>query len=216
MKLNNIAKFFTPSNKVFFTLFEDVADRLQKMGEHIKVFANEPNASVRLSMFQEMEQFEHDNDKVTHTVYTELGHTFITPFDREDIHTLIGVLEDVADFIHSAEKRMVFYHFNPNETFIIKFVNMISDVCKEIKEAVYCLRELNVNTHRLSEAVIRINSIENQADDVFDVLIEQLFSHEENIKEFIKKKEILQVLEDTIDQCEDVANTISGIAIKYT
>jgi uncharacterized protein Yka (UPF0111/DUF47 family) len=84
----------------------------------------------------------------------------------------------------------------------------------EIKKAVFGLRDMK-NLREMTEAMVKVNSIENQADDVFDMSIEMLFQQENDFKEVIKKREIYQVMEIVTDKCEDAANVIESIIIKY-
>jgi uncharacterized protein Yka (UPF0111/DUF47 family) len=175
---------------------------------------NEPDEDKRASILGKLEFLEHKNDDLTHTVFTELGRNFITPFDREDIHHLATALDDIADYIYASGKKINFYKINPNDTGIKKMTEMILQGTIETKKAVYGLRDMK-NLREMTEALVKINSIENQADDVFDMSIEMLFSNEQDFKEVIKKREIYQVLEIATDKCEDVGNVIESIIIKY-
>src|SRR6187402_3062626 len=96
--INTILKIFLPKDKVFYQLFESVSGVLVKMGDKLKEVVNEPDFDKRGQMIQEIEDMEHVNDDYTHTIFTELGKNFITPFDREDIHYLASALDDIADY----------------------------------------------------------------------------------------------------------------------
>ena len=97
MGLNSVLKIFLPKDRIFFQLFENVAQELVKMGDKLKEVVNEPDFDKRASFIQEIEDMEHVNDELTHNIFTELGKNFITPFDREDIHYLASALDDIAD-----------------------------------------------------------------------------------------------------------------------
>jgi uncharacterized protein Yka (UPF0111/DUF47 family) len=161
-----------------------------------------------------VEDLEHANDELTHNVFTELGRNFITPFDREDIHYLATSLDDIADYIYAAAKKINFYRVNPNDTGMQKFAELIEQAAFQVKIAVTELRDMK-NMRNNTEALVKINSIENQADDVFDMSIEKLFDTEPDAKEVIKKREIYQVMEIVTDKCEDASNVIESIIIKY-
>jgi uncharacterized protein Yka (UPF0111/DUF47 family) len=105
MGFNNIGKLFMPKNKVFYELFEDVADRVSEMGYKLKEMVNEPNADKRANLLSVLEDLEHKNDDTTHQIFTELGRNFITPFDREDIHSLATALDDIADYTYATAKK---------------------------------------------------------------------------------------------------------------
>ncbi len=214
MGLNNIGKLFMPKNKVFYELFEDVAERVHEMGLKLKEFVNEPDADKRSNLLSQIEDMEHKNDDSTHQIFTELGRNFITPFDREDIHYLASALDDIADYIFASAKKINFYKVNPNDSGILKLSEMILQGSLEIKKSVHGLRDMK-NLREMTEALVKVNSIENQADDVFDMSIEMLFNQENDFKEVIKKREIYQVMEIATDKCEDAANVIESIIIKY-
>jgi len=112
------------------------------------------------------------------------------------------------------QKKINFYKINPNDTGIHKLTELIQQGTIEAKKAVLGLRNMK-NIKEMTEAMIKVNSIENQADDVFDMSIERLFEQENDFKEVIKKREIYQVLEIATDKIEDVSNVIETIIIKY-
>jgi uncharacterized protein len=213
--LNSLGRLFMPKNTIFYELFESVADNVQDMGELIKQVVHEADSDKRASLISKVEDLEHKNDDYTHQIFTELGRNFITPFDREDIHQLATALDDVCDYIFATAKKINFYRVNPNDSAIHKFADLIQEGCVEIKKAVKGLRNMK-NLREMTEALVRINSMENQGDDIFDMSIENLFENENNVKELIKKREIYQVMEVVTDKFEDAANVIESIIIKYS
>ncbi len=214
MGINTILKIFLPKDRIFYQLFENVSDVLVKMGEKLKDVVNEPDFDKRAQMIKEIEDMEHVNDDYTHNIFTELGKNFITPFDREDIHYLATALDDIADYIYSSAKKINFYRVNPNDMGIQKMADLIALGCIQVDNAVKELRNMK-NMRRITDALVSINSIENQADDIFDMSIERLFATEPDAKELIKKREIYQVMEIVTDKCEDAANVIESIIVKY-
>ncbi len=214
MGLNSFGKLFMPKNKVFYELFEQVADTVEEMGKTLKRVVNEPDFNNRAPIIKQIEDLEHKNDETTHKIFLELSSNFITPFDREDIHYLASSLDDIADYIYSSAKKINFYNVNPNESGIQKLADLVELGTIEIKKAVYGLRDMK-QLRQMTEAFIKINSIENQADDVFDMSIEKLFQNENDFKEVIKRREIYQAMETATDKCEDAANVIESIIIKY-
>jgi uncharacterized protein Yka (UPF0111/DUF47 family) len=215
MALNSIMKIFMPKDKIFYSLFEEVADGVAKMGKLLKNMVREPDAEKRASLASLVEDQEHVNDDLTHKVFTELGRNFITPFDREDIHYLASALDDICDYIYSTTKKINFYKVNPNDTGIQKLADLIEEGTIQIREAVGELRNMR-DMRKITDALVKINSIENQADDIFDMSIDRLFDTEPDAKEVIKKREIYQVMEVVTDKCEDAANVIESIIIKYS
>ena len=215
MALQSFLKIFMPKNKIFYELFEKVAGNVAKMGTLLRDVVAEPDFDKRASLITKLEDLEHANDELTHNLFTELGRNFITPFDREDIHYLATSLDDIADYIYAAGKKINFYRVNPNDTGMHKFSELIEQGAEQIRVAVYELRDMK-NMRNITEALVKINSIENQADDIFDFSIERLFDSEPDAKEVIKKRDIYQVMEIVTDKCEDASNVIESIIIKYS
>jgi predicted phosphate transport protein (TIGR00153 family) len=213
--MSGILSYFLPKDKVFYSLFEEASDNLQEIAKMLVKVVNEPDYNKRGVLIKEMEEIEHKNDEVTHKIFIELGRNFITPFDREDIHALASALDDIADYIYSAAKKINFYKIDPiSDQGIQKTAEAIKEAVAAVKAAVMELRNLK-NTQKIIECVIKINSIENSADDIFDMSIERLFESDVDAKELIKRREIYQVMETATDKCEDAGNVIESIVVKY-
>jgi uncharacterized protein len=214
MAANSFLKFFLPKDRIFYQLFESVSGTLVIMGEKLKEVVNEPDFDRRGQFIKEVEDMEHTCDDFTHEIFTQLGKNFITPFDREDIHYLASALDDIADYIYASAKKINFYKVNPNDIGIQKMADVIAQGCVAVNRAIVELRNMK-NMRQITDALVTINSIENQGDDIFDMSIERLFDTEPDAKEVIKKREIYQVMEIVTDKCEDAANVIESIIVKY-
>lgn len=214
MAFNSIMKIFQPKDRVFYTLFEEVVQTVTEMSDLLKKLIIESERDKRFAILNEIENAEHKNDDTTHRIYTELGRTFITPFDREDIHFLATALDDVADYIYASAKRMTFYNIS-NDEGIIKLANLIAFAVHELKIAVQGLRNMR-DLQAMTTALVKINSIENQADDIYDLSVERLFDMEQDVKLLIKKREVYHAMETATDKCEDAGNAIETIIIKYS
>ena len=214
MALNSILKIFLPKDRIFYDLFEQVADNVSLMSKKLKSMVFENDFDKRAATISQLEDLEHTNDELTHRIFTELGRNFITPFDREDIHYLASSLDDIADYIYASAKKINFYRVNPNDSGIQKLAEIIENICAQVRNAVGELRNMK-DMRLITESLVKINSMENQADDVFDMSIENLFATEPDAKEVIKKREIYQVMEIVTDKCEDAGNVIESIIIKY-
>jgi predicted phosphate transport protein (TIGR00153 family) len=211
----SLTKFFSPKDKVFYGLFEEVANNGAIMAEKLAALVAETDYQKRSTMIKPIEDLEHANDELTHRIFTELGRNFITPFDREDIHLLASALDDIADYIYASAKKIKLYHINPTDDGIQRLAELVVQSTKAVQQAVLELRNMK-NIRQITDSLVKINSIENQADDISDMFIERLFSMEPDAKEIIKKREIYQVLEDVTDKCEDAANVIESIIVKYS
>jgi len=213
--MSGILSYFLPKDKVFYNLFEEASDNLENIGKKLVQLVHEPDFSKRAILITEMEDIEHKNDEITHRIFIELGKNFITPFDREDIHSLATALDDIADYVYAAGKKINFYKIDPiSDEGIQKTAGAINDAVIAVKAAVKELRNLK-NTQKIIECVIKINSIENNADDLFDMSIERLFDSDVDAKELIKRRELYMIMETATDKCEDAGNVIESIVVKY-
>lgn len=210
----NILKFFLPKDRIFYSLFEQASQNLESIAEKLVKCVNESDFNKRAEIIKEMEDLEHQNDDLTHQIFVELGKNFITPFDREDIHSLATSLDDIADYIYATAKKINFYKVDPSDQGILKMADAIQQAVLAVNAAVKELRNLK-NTQKIIECVIKINSVENQADDIFDLSIEKLFDSDIDAKDLIKKREIYQFMETATDKCEDAGNVIESIVVKY-
>ncbi|MFC5282528.1 DUF47 domain-containing protein [Pedobacter alpinus] len=211
--MNNIFSYFIPKDRKFFPLFENASANLVEMSVLLKLLVETDDLKVRLPLHKQIEQLEHKGDEITHQVYLELSKTFITPFDREDIHALATALDDVADYMHGSSNRILLYNVNESTEAIKKLAELVGQACVDVDKAIKELKNLK-NIRLIADSCVRINSIENQADYVFDKAIGDLFDFEDDAKVIMKYKEVLSGLESATDMCEDVANVLETILVK--
>lgn len=214
MGFGSFLKIFTPKDRVFYTLFEEVSTNLTQMGDIFHKAVNETDFNAREALLKGLEEWEHKNDEVTHRVFVELGSNFITPFDREDIHYLATSLDDIADYIWGSAKRMMNYYINDVDETMLGFADIIQKAITALNKGVYGLRDMK-DLRSITEACVLINSYENEGDDMLDRGMMNLFSSNINPVDLIKKKDLYQMLEIVTDKCEDAANVIESIIIKY-
>ena len=213
MSLNSIFQYFVPKDKkIFFPLFEQAASNVVEMA-NLMVKAVNGVYETREEIYQQIDRLENDGDEITHQIYLELGKNFITPFDREDIHSLATAIDDVADLIQGSANRMSLYQIQDMTEPILKLAELIQQASNDLQKAVAELKDLK-NVRNIAESCIRINSIENQADYVFDRAVADLFLYEKDAIKLIKYKEILAALETATDKCEDAANVMESIIVK--
>lgn len=214
MSLNSIFQYFIPKDKNFFPLFEQASNNLIHMAELLNKAVNTKNADDRLELFKEIENLEHVGDDITHQIYLELSKNFITPFDREDIHQLATAIDDVADYIHGSANRMNLYNVDHITEPIQRLAELILQAVIDLDKAIKELKNLK-NKRAIADSCVRINSIENQADYVFDKAVAELFDFEKDAVQLIKYKEVLSALETATDMCEDAANVLESILVKH-
>jgi predicted phosphate transport protein (TIGR00153 family) len=211
----SLLRFFVPQDRKFFPLFEKASGNLLNISKVLVEMANTSSPDKRRELIKEIERLEHVGDGVTHEIFNELSANFITPFDREDIHNMISSLDDVVDFIHGSAKRIDLYKISEITPSMVKLAELVLQGAEELNTAVCNLRNMS-NAGKIRECCVKINSIENHADDIFDMSIAQLFEEEKDAVKIIKLKEVLSALETATDKCEDAANAISSIIIKYS
>ena len=213
MKISNLFSFMVPKNALFFDLFaEDTANLVEQARVFNTLFTTH-DKDQQLTIIRRVKELETVGDEITHKIFLELSSNFITPFDREDIHALATSLDDIADYIHGSASRIELYNVKE----FSKTMEMLSEVIVkqviEIDAAVKDMKNMR-NAQRVREAIIRVNSLENHADDLFDEAIGRLFAEEVPALELIKIKEVLANLETATDKCEDVANVLASILVK--
>jgi predicted phosphate transport protein (TIGR00153 family) len=214
MSLNSIFQYFVPKDKkIFFPLFEQAASNVVAIATVLVEAVNSANPATREELYKQIDKLENRGDELTHQIYLELGKNFITPFDREDIHALATAIDDVADNIQGAANRMSLYRIDEFNDHIRKLSDLILQGSIDLEKAVRGLKDLR-NVRNIADSCIRINSIENQADYVFDRAVADLFLYEKDAIKLIKYNEILAALENATDMCEDAANVMESILVK--
>ena len=213
MRIDGISRFFIPKDKKFLPLFRAAADNLVTISTTLVILLEEKSPARRRELTDEIARLEHVGDDTTHTVMSELNATLITPFDPEDIHKLAAALDDVADNVHKAAKKLDLYGVVEPRPAMKSLAGLIKKSVHEVHEAIGELSNLH-RTHCIIEAVVKIKGYEDSADEVSEMEIARLFSKTKDVRELIKEKEILEVLEIATDRCDDVANTLESIVIK--
>ena len=214
MSISSFFHSFSSRNKVFYNIFEEMVENIIKMNELFEQAISEMDIAKRTSIVKTIKDFEHKNDQLTHQVFTELSRNFITPFDREDVHGLVSALDDVSDYIDVTAKKIIIYRLEKLDSEIFKMAEINKDAIHNLKDAIYGLRDLK-HVGKINEACVKINGAENRADDVFESALMDLLDHEKDAATIIKKKDVLQSLELVSDKCEDVADVITSIIVKY-
>jgi predicted phosphate transport protein (TIGR00153 family) len=212
MEIGRIFSFLVPKDKNFFKLFAQSSANLVDISKTFSEMVNAPYER-RQELIKKIGDLEHVGDDITHRIFTELSTNFITPFDREDISYLASSLDDIVDYIDGSAKRMHTYKIEETSDAMKRLSEIIENSAKEIDIAITNMKEMG-NSVRVREAIVRINSLENHADDVFDAAIADLFDNEKDAVKIMKIKEILSNMETATDKCEDVANVIETIIVK--
>jgi predicted phosphate transport protein (TIGR00153 family) len=199
-----------PRDNSFFAMFSAMSDNLIA-GARVLVdlFANYQDVEKQI---EQIHRIEREGDELTHAILTKLNQTFITPFDREDIHELASKLDDVLDFINAAGARIVMYRISAPPPAAGELANIILMQSQELQKAVSLMQKSgNILAH-----CVEINRLENEADLVSQQAIARLFECEKDPINLIKIKELLEFLERATDKAEDVANVLETVVLKNT
>jgi len=162
---------------------------------------------------QKIKSLEHDGDRITHETLETLNKTFITPIDREDIHSLISKIDDILDLIDAAAHRLVIYRIDKPSPELIAISAQLIKPIEAIKGALLLLDNMK-NAKQILDYCVEVNRLENEADSLHRVAIGNLFDNEKDPIRLLKFKEIYENLEEATDRCEDVANIIESVVIK--
>ncbi len=206
-----------PREGNFFEMFNQHADRIVEAARAFaKLVEHYGDAHLREKYNQEVDDAERAADRVTHDVNKSIHKTFITPIDREQIHTLINTMDDVADLIQDSAETMALYDVRHMTEEITRLTDLSVKCCERVKDAVYLLAK--IADPGTAEAALKtceeIDRLESDADRVMRAAMSKLFRSEPDVREVIKLKAIYELLETITDKCEDVANVIEGIILE--
>jgi len=198
-----------PKEERFYDDFTAMAEQIKKGAELLEAMLA-PDRPV-WDKADEIKEVEHKCDFLTHEIIQRLNRTFVTPLDREDIHTLARSLDDVMDAIDASAALVKLYRLDPIRFGAREQARIISACTGEVRKALEALElSKGIGVH-----AIEINRLENEADRVHQLAVGRLFDEESNPIVVLKWKETLDFLEDATDCCEDVANVIEGVMVKH-
>jgi uncharacterized protein len=199
-----------PRDNSFFSMFSAMSDNLIAGARTlVDLFANYRDVEKQV---ETIHRIEREGDELTHAILTKLNQTFITPFDREDIHELASKLDDVLDFINAAGARIEMYRIAAPPPAAGELATIILMQCQALQQAVSLMQKNgDILTH-----CVEINRLENEADQVSQQAIATLFDREKDPINLIKIKELLECLERATDKAEDVANVLETVVLKNT
>ena len=200
-----------PQDTVFFDLFEGMGRLAIASAQHLKELTQHfPNINDDVTRIR---QAEHNADQLAHQALERLDRTFITPFDREDIHQLVNELDDIIDNIDALAKRFTLYHVTRMEATFVKQCDVLVEATTVLSDAVGQLR----TTHKLADLnprLIEVHRLESIGDDNHHAAISDLYGGSHDPLHVMKWKEIYDYVENALDGCEDVTHTIERIVLK--
>ena len=208
---------FLPREDNFFELFNKHADRIVEAAQAFsRLIEFYSDADLREKYTADVIQAEKSADRITHEVNRALHKTFITPIHREQIHSLINTMDDVADLIQDCAETMSLYDVRAITIEIKRLTDISVKCCERLRHGVSLLSSIAqpLNSEAALKTCEEIDQLESDADRVMRSAMSKLFREESDVKEIIKYKAIYELLETISDKCEDVANLIEGVVLE--
>jgi len=202
-----------PKEDKFYKLFVEGAQNNVEVAQKLKdLIYTWDNIEDRVAVITDL---EHKGDNITHEIITEARRTFLTPLDRQDITLLAHSLDEVTDFVQSAADFMFVYRIEQSTQHAKELADVIVEITLETQKAIGLLTN-NINQPQVLEYCVEIHRMENAADRIYRTALKELFMNTTDERLLIKWREIYKEMETVTDKCEDVANVLEGVAIKYS
>jgi uncharacterized protein len=214
MKASQLLKYFIPREKKFYGMFNEAADNsveaATELNKLFKMTELDESRDTRLKI----REIEKKGDEITNHLFEELNRTFITPFDREDIHELTSKIDDVVDLIYSLSGKVEFYKFTKFSNHMVDMGELIYQGTIHMQNAIAGL-EKSQNAAKSLKSCKELRKMESKVDECYHKAISDLFDNEKDAIELIKQKEVLLNLEKISNKLEDVSDVIKTIIVKY-
>ena len=198
-----------PQDKIFFSLLEEQADLVVKVAELFQTMLREYSSFGVL--IKRMRIMEHEGDEIVHKIFQKLHKSFITPIDQEDISKLTSLFDDVLDLIDAIANRIFLFKIEKPNDIMKEFADIIVHQVREVNAATRHIRK--INQAEIEKRFKAVHSLENEADDLYDFSIVELFKEKDPIK-ILMMKDIYEFFEQITDKCEDVCLVIQDVVIK--
>ena len=202
----------TPKEEKFFDYFIETSEIICKAAGLLDDLVN--NYIDVNEKIKSIEDAEHACDTIVHKILNELNKAFITPIDREDIYTIARELDNITDDIEAAAQRFSMYNVKQVRPEALVLSKLIVNATNELKNVMLEMKNMK-KSKTLETKIIEVNNVEDEADSAFRDAMTNLFLTEQDAVEVIKWKEIIELFENTIDACEDVANIVEGVVMKH-
>jgi len=209
----NIIHWILPKEQKFFHMLREQSLNVINGAEEFKAFIekyDKLNDNERIEFVKKLKAIEAKGDELAHNIIGILDKTFITPIDKEDIHELSMLLDDIIDFIHETAEKLVIFNINKVDRYIIDLTNVVLSIMKIIDYGFMEIEKLK----SMNQFYVDVHTLENKGDDLHRDALARLFD-KSNAIDIIKYKEIYELLERIIDGCEDIANLIESVVVKH-
>ena len=210
----NVLHWLVPKELEFFDMLKEQSENaVNGAREFGRLVVDYPKLSYekKLVFSENIKRLEKNGDEITHNILAKLDKTFITPIDKEDIHSLVMLLDDVTDLIDSVSRRFVIFGIEKVDTFVKRLSENVLKAVIEVDSGILELKKLR----NMKEFYVRLHAIENESDEIYHNALRSLFKNKKNAVDIIKYKEIYEFLEQIADKCEDIANVIESVVVKH-
>jgi predicted phosphate transport protein (TIGR00153 family) len=214
MKIDRFLQLFIVKEKKFYPMFISQMDIINQATKELKFLFLESNYDAQKELYKKINSLEVEGDHITGRIYQELEKTFVTPFDREDIHMLAYRIDTYLDFIHDSARKQVMY--KPKNTYkdMITIIDYLIELSEILKEMVGKLEFIMKKHEEIVSRTLRIIEIERHVDQLYEDFNCFLFENEKDAIELVKHKNIVQSLEDATDRAKDISDCIRSIIVK--
>ena len=214
MKIDRFLQLFVVKEKKFYPLYISQTENIVVAAEELKRLYLESNYELQKESYRKIKDLETKGDQITAKIYEELNKTFVTPFDREDIHVLASRIDTFLDFIHDSARKLAMYKpLSPSKD-LITIVDLILEDAKLINEIARNLEFLVKRNGEILKLCKQIKEIEHKVDELYEDYNIFLFQNEKDAIELVKNKNIVQSLEDTTDRAKEISDSIRSIIVK--
>ncbi|MEN9774770.1 MAG: hypothetical protein RL322_1840 [Pseudomonadota bacterium] len=204
-----------PREDRFFDLFNRHADEILVGAQALAdLMSGYRDVASRAQHIEHIERAEKAADRITHETLRLLHSTFVTPFDRDDIHKLISTMDDILDLIQDVAESAMLYDLQRITPEAQQLAEITGMCCQRVRGAIQMMSGMQDQAEAILRTCQEIDQLESDADRVMRAGMSRLFRDENDVRQLIKLKEIYELLESVSDRCEDVANLIEGIVLE--
>ena len=214
MNIDKILKFFVPKDHSFYPLFEEDIKNLVRAAELLKLMLSSTDHEEQEKYHKEIKEVEHQGDIITDKAYEQLNKSFITPFDREDIHELTAHIDDVVDSINGVSRRICLYKPKRLMPVYKQMADMAYEAALQLQIMIHYLVDAAANKAEIAAACQKVTEIEHKVDEYYYEAVAELFDKETDPAELLKNNKIMEILERIVDEEEDVTDVVRAILIK--
>ena len=215
MSLNSIFSAFIPKEDKFFPEYRQISKNIVAAADLFTELVSTQNYEKQQELYTQIKSIETQCDNLVTAIFEQINDSFVSPFDREDMHQLCGDLDDVMDYINASAKRLILYRPKQMPNTAMHMAEIILEDAKAIDMAVSELKTINKKPAIALEQCAKLHELEHEGDDVYDNFVKELFEMEEDSKELIKIKEIMHNMEEATDCANHVGKTLKTIIVKY-